>query len=108
MGESEERVRKAIKAKYGSIPKMAEATGIPQNTIYHALERGLDNTRTETSKRIMDAVRIEYAYVTLPDSGEEQTGMELSHEESELLSLFRDMDGGRRALVLDMARELAK
>jgi hypothetical protein len=47
MGEHEDIVRAAIARKYGSIPRMASETGIAKNTIYHALERGLDNTTTD-------------------------------------------------------------
>ena len=39
----EEKVKADIITKFGSIPKMARAIDMPQNTIYHALERGLDN-----------------------------------------------------------------
>lgn len=56
MGELEDIARARIKELYGSVPKMAEAVGMPPTTIYHALDRGFDNTRTETSNRIKEAL----------------------------------------------------
>ena len=103
MGEMENKVRKLINDQYGSIPKMAQALSVPQTTIYHALDRGLDNTTTRTRKMIFDAIgivepSIHYAVVDL-HSDELATS-----DERELLALYRNMDGQHRSTLMDTAR----
>lgn len=67
MGIFEDKVKKAIKKQYGSVPRMSMQTGIPATTIYHALERGLDNTTTKTRYMILDALFINDADVLATD-----------------------------------------
>lgn len=94
MGEYEDMVREVIKEKFGSVPKMAEATGLAPTTIYHALERGIDNTRTETSKRIKDAIFGSDAY----------DGATLTKDERELLDVYRQVEPWERELILNHAK----
>lgn len=51
----EDEIKEAIKKQYGSIRKMSLVTGIPATTIYHALERGIDNTTVKTRYMILRA-----------------------------------------------------
>lgn len=90
----EEQVRADINTKFGSIPKMAKAIDLPQNTIYHALDRGLDNTTSKTRTAILEALygRREYAVVSM-----------WTDEEHELLELFRKLNTkAQRALLAGM------
>ena len=99
MVSKEEKVRNDIATKFGSVPKMAKEIGIPQNTIYHALERGLDNTTSKTRSAILDALygRTEYAVVRI-----------WSDEEEELIELFRKLPTkGQHALLVGL-RECAQ
>lgn len=82
MTTKEEQVRADIATKFGSVPKMAREIGMAQNTIYHALERGLDNTTSKTRSAILEALygRTEYAVVRV-----------WSDEEEELIELFRKL-----------------
>ena len=102
MGEYEDMVRRAIERKYGSIPKMAYETGIARNTIYHALERGLDNTTTKTRNAILEPLfgvgSIEYYHVGMDET---------PADEVELLDLFRALDDRSRYVLLATARALA-
>lgn len=98
MGDYENKIREAIKARYGSVPKMAEATGIPTNTIYHALERGLDNTTTRTRRLILDA---------LDCAEQEQQSCTLTTDERELLTLYRTMDKRHQEMLMETARSFA-
>ena len=96
MGEKEDRIRLDIEKKYGSIPKMAAQTGIAVNTIYHALERGIDNTTTRTRARILeslyDAPTVDSASTRLPE-------FPLSIAEYELLAIYNKLDErGKRQL----------
>lgn len=99
MGEYEERVRVAIERKYGSIPKMANATGIAKNTIYHALERGLDNTTTKTRQSILEPLygtrSLQYSIVDIDEQPE---------DEQELLALYRGLSTAQRIAVLELMR----
>lgn len=91
MTSREDKVRSDIITKFGSIPKMAREIGLPQNTIYHALERGLDNTTRKTSNTILHALygSSEYAVVNL-----------WSDSERELIELYRALpEKGKRALL---------
>jgi flagellar basal body-associated protein FliL len=104
MGEYEDRIREEIKAKYGSVPKMSEATGIAATTIYHALDRGLTNTRTETSSKII------YALIGLDDHQSfalNEANHNHTPEEDALLTLFRSMDEDGRMRLMEQAEFLA-
>ncbi len=98
MGAYEDEIREAIKARFGSVPKMSEATGIAKNTIYHALERGLDNTTTRTRKMILDA---------LGNNEHEQIIDMQTIDERELITLYRNMDIKHKELLLENARSFA-
>ena len=94
MGAKEEKVREAIAAKYGNVLSMSKKTGIPATTIYHALDRGLDNTRTRTRQMI------EYALVDMND----ERGNGGDHEpcddgERELLAIYRKLSDDERELL---------
>ena len=82
MSTKEEQVKKDIATKFGSVPKMAREIGMAQNTIYHALDRGLDNTTSKTRSAILEALygRTEYAVVKI-----------WSDEEEELIELYREL-----------------
>lgn len=101
MGTKEDKVREAIIAKYGSIKKMAESTDIPLTTIYHALDRGLDNTTTRTR------TRIEYALVDMPTYDGENPSGDFSNDERELIALYRNMDDKHKELLLENARSFS-
>lgn len=102
MGEYEDMVRRAIERKYGSIPKMAYETGIARNTIYHALERGLDNTTTKTRNAILEPLfgvgGIEYYHVKVDEA---------PADEAELLDIYRSLDANGKSVLLATARALA-
>ena len=95
MGNYEDLVRSAIKSKFGSIPKMSEATGIPITTIYHALDRGLQNTRSETLKRIQDS---------LFDWAIPEFGNDFSEDECELINCYRACDERGKAIIMATAK----
>lgn len=92
----EERVRADIATKFGSIPKMAREIGIAQNTIYHALERGLDNTTSKTRSAILDALygRADCAIVKI-----------WTDEEEELVELFRKLHPNAQRAIIAGLRE---
>ena len=98
MVSKEEKVKNDIATKFGSVPKMAKQIGIPQTTIYHALERGLDNTTSKTRSAILDALygRTEYAVVRI-----------WSDEEEELIELFRKLPIKAQHALLVGLREYA-
>lgn len=98
MGAYEDEIREAIKARFGSIPKMSEATGIAKNTIYHALERGLDNTTTRTRRQILDA---------LSNDEQKQSVDNLTVDEYELITLYRNMDAHHKELMIESARSFS-
>lgn len=100
MGEYEDRVRKDIESKYGSIPKMASAIGIPKNTIYHALERGLDNTTTKTRYAILEPLYGPRSQYVFEAPGQPQ----LSPDEQELLDVYRGVQPWERELILNHAK----
>lgn len=109
MGKREDVVRRAIEEKYGSIPKMASEIGLAKNTIYHALERGLENTTTKTRSMIIEAVygHPPYGYYRIdfePDEGKEHERRELR----ELEDLYSQMDEHGRAVLLSTARALVR
>lgn len=102
MGTKEDKAREAIKAKYGSVPKMAEATGIPKTTIYHALDRGLDNTTTRVR------TQIEYALIDLPSVDENETKDEITNDERELLTYYRALSAKGKHAVLAGLKDFAE
>ena len=59
MGSMEEEVRDLIADKFGSVPKLAEATGVPSPTIYSALRSGLVGASIATVIPIAEALRID-------------------------------------------------
>lgn len=99
MTTKEEQVRADIVTKFGSIPKMAREIGIAQTTIYHALERGLDNTTSKTRSAILEALyeRTEYAVVRV-----------WSNEEEELIELFRALPPKGKRAILAGLRDFAQ
>ncbi len=102
MGEYENEIRAKITKRYGSIPKMANATGIPKNTIYHALERGMDNTTTRTRHQILDA---------LEEKGKEESSVpesNLTPDEQRLVDLYRSVDPQWRDEMLSTLANFAR
>ena len=94
MRTKEDIARKAIKAKFGSVPKMSKATGIPATTIYHALDRGLDNTTTRIR------TQIESALFEVPKHGDSVQHDELTDDEREILACYRALSAkGKRAVL---------
>ena len=108
MGEQENRVRIDIERKYGSIPKMSAEVGLPKNTIYHALERGLDNTTTKTRQAILEPLYGERSYFVLDMSGDGGRVMTVSDEERELVEMFRALDDDTRHLVVGLIEKLVR
>ena len=99
MGEYEDRIRHDIRRKYGSIPKMASATGLAKNTIYHALERGMENTTTKTRYAILEPLygpRAQYMF--------DEQDNDLSPNEQELLDIYRQVEPWERELILSHAK----
>ena len=103
MGIFEDKVKAAIKVCYGSVPKMSQYTGIPATTIYHALERGLDNTTTKTRNMILDSLKIDDSDVLRPNSNL----VSLSDYEKELIMLWRELpENAQRAILANMSTYL--
>ncbi len=67
MGKLEEAVRALIKTEYGGVPKFAEEADLPPTTVYNALDRGMANTRTETTDKIYRTLNIDLETVSLTD-----------------------------------------
>lgn len=100
MGAYEDKVRAAIKKRFGSIKKMSESTGIPATTIYHALDRGIDNTTTKTRRMIL-----EYAF----PSYSSELNNELNDLEKEVIELFRQLpENAQNAIIANMRAYLEK
>ena len=59
MGSMEEEVRDLITEMFGSVPKLSEATGVPQQTIYSALRSGLVGASIATVIPSAEALRID-------------------------------------------------
>ena len=99
MSTKEEQVKKDIATKFGSVPKMAREIGMAQNTIYHALDRGLDNTTNKTRSAILEALygRTEYAVVKI-----------WSDEEEELIELYRELPSKAQRALLAGLKEYVK
>lgn len=100
MGIYEDKVRAAIKSRYGSVPKMSTVTGIPATTIYHALERGMENTTTKTRYMIIDALNIDDSDVLSPQSSKPT----LTNDETELLDIWRNITPIGQQQLLVFAR----
>ena len=96
MISKEEQVRADIATKFGSIPKMAKAIDLPQNTIYHALDRGLDNTTSKTRSAILEA---------LYGKTEHQAASIWTDDEHELIELFRTLNVKAQHALLVGLRE---
>lgn len=60
MDTLEDAIRRLIKEQYGSITKFAEKIGVPQTSIYSALDRGMANTRTELTDKIYRKLNIDW------------------------------------------------
>lgn len=101
MGALEDKVRRDINTKFGSIPRMAAEAGIPKNTIYHALERGLDNTTVKTRNQI-------YSALYDCSSSLDDLASGLSDDEVKLISLYRSLPDKGRSAVLAGLKEYAK
>ena len=105
MGEYENMVRSDIERKYGSISKMASAIGVAPTTIYHAFDRGLENTTVKTRRAILEPLygkdSLEYHYIEGIE-GEQAVG------ERELLSIYRSLDKHGREVLMATARALSK
>lgn len=103
MAAKEDKIRRDIESKYGSIPKMATQTGIAVNTIYHALERGIDNTTTKTRTKILESLygvpQLDAADKLIPD-------FPLSIEEYELLTIYNKLDERDKKRLSAIARAL--
>lgn len=65
MGALEEEIRRLIKEEYESIPKFSALIGVPQTSVYSALERGMANTRTELTDKIYRKLNIDWDTATL-------------------------------------------
>lgn len=59
MGTMEERLRELIIDSYGSIPRLAEAIGLPSQTIYSALRNGIVGASVATVMPIAAALNID-------------------------------------------------
>ena len=96
MATKEEQVRNDIVTKFGSIPKMASKIGMAPTTIYHALERGLDNTSSKTRSAILESLygRTEYAVIRM-----------WSDDEEELIELYRNLPANAKRALLAGLRE---
>ena len=98
MGDKEDRMREAIKVKYESVPKMAKVTGIPVTTIYHALDRGLDNTTTRVRTQLENALY----------SSTEHDQDYITDDEREILAMYRTLSDDSREAVKVVMRTLSK
>lgn len=97
----EDRIRADIEAKYGSVPKMASAIGVPPTTIYHALERGIENTTTKTRNSILEplygAQSVAYMFMKLDEYGD---------GERELVDIYVGLDARDQKRLLAFARAM--
>lgn len=59
MGYAEDGIRELITERYGSVPKLAEAIGIPAQTIYSALRNGLAGASATTMIPIAFALEVD-------------------------------------------------
>ena len=56
----EDAIRRLIKDGYGGVPKFAKEIGVPENSVYSALSRGMANTRTELTDKIYRELNIDW------------------------------------------------
>ena len=96
LGNLEDKVRKDIYTKFGSIPKMASSIGMAQTTIYHALDRGIENTTSKTKQKILEA---------LYSDEQEPVSTLLLDEEIELIRLYRSLPPLGKHAVLSGLRD---
>ena len=98
MGIYEDKIREAIKKQYGSVPRMSLATGIPATTIYHALDRGMDNTTTRTRYMIIESLFIDDSDVL---GGHKSNSDKLTDDEKELIDIWRKITpAGQQQLMI--------
>ena len=67
MGKLEDALKALIKSEYGGVPKFAEQAGLPPTTVYNALDRGMANTRTETTDKIYRTLNVDLETASLTD-----------------------------------------
>lgn len=67
MGKLEDALRVVIREKFGSVNAFADKIGIPANSVYNALNRGMANTRTELTDTIYRALNIDWDSAKAPD-----------------------------------------
>lgn len=67
MGKLEDALKSLIKSEYGGVPKFAEQANLPPTTVYNALDRGMANTRTETTDKIYRTLNIDLETASLTD-----------------------------------------
>lgn len=106
MSTYEDVLREMIKAKYGSILGMAKATGIPKTTIYHALDRGLDNTTTRVRRQIESALGIEPEAAAKEQF--EANQYTLNDDETEIINVYRKISPEGKQAVMTLLRLLEK
>ena len=58
MGTLEDGIRQLITDKYGSVPKFAEAVGLPAQTVYSALRNGITGASLKTGIPIVEALGV--------------------------------------------------
>lgn len=66
MAALEDELRSLIIERYKSVPKFADAIDEPPTSIYGALSRGMDNTRTELTNKIYRGLNIDMNSVNSP------------------------------------------
>lgn len=64
MGALEDNIRELIIDRYGSIPKLAQATGLPAQTIYSVLRNGFSGASLTTIIPIVEALEIDPIQLT--------------------------------------------
>lgn len=63
MGQLEDRLKERIDDVYGSVPKFAEAVGIPTSTIYTVLRRGVNAGSVSTVLPVLAALGIDSNWI---------------------------------------------
>ncbi len=63
MGQLEDRLKERIDDVYGSVPKFAEAVGIPTSTIYTVLQRGVNAGSVSTVLPVLAALGIDSNWI---------------------------------------------
>lgn len=67
MGKLEDALKSLIKNEYGSVNAFAKKAGIPSNSVYNALNRGMANTRTELTDKIYRLLNVDWDSVKADD-----------------------------------------